>query len=149
MFPKQTFKTGLSFGIDAIMALEGTLLLEEIVQAKEHLQSQYDDLTPSLCKNYPDIFPPVLYTWEEFLWACELWYSNSMKIIYSDGKLKTCLVPIAGFLNNSISPHIMHYGRVDRTTNSLKFPLVWLCNAGEQCYHDLGVCMNLSRNYNY
>lgn len=26
---------GLSFGVDAIMALEGTLLLEEIMQAKE------------------------------------------------------------------------------------------------------------------
>lgn len=27
--------SGLSFGINAIMALDGTLLLEEIVQAKE------------------------------------------------------------------------------------------------------------------
>lgn len=30
--------TGLSFGVDAIMALEGTLLLEEIMQAKEVIQ---------------------------------------------------------------------------------------------------------------
>ncbi|KAK1417125.1 hypothetical protein QVD17_26247 [Tagetes erecta] len=140
----ETFNTGLSFGIDAIMALEGTLLLEEIVQAKEHLRSQYDDLVPSLCNNYPDIFPPELYTWEEFLWACELWYSNSMKIMYSDGKLKTCLVPIAGFLNHSISPHIMHYGRVDSTTNSLKFPLVRPCKAGDQCYLTYG---NLSSSH--
>ncbi|KAI3803128.1 hypothetical protein L1987_31277 [Smallanthus sonchifolius] len=140
----ETFNTGLSFGIDAIMALEGTLLLEEIVQAKEHLRSQYDDLIPSLCKNYPHIFPSELYTWDEFLWACELWYSNSMKIMFSDGKLKTCLVPIAGFLNHSISPHIMHYGRVDSTTNSLKFPLVRPCKAGEQCYLTYG---NLSSSH--
>ncbi|KAF5787564.1 putative [Fructose-bisphosphate aldolase]-lysine N-methyltransferase [Helianthus annuus] len=140
----ETFNTGLNFGIEAIMTLEGTLLLEEIVQAKEHLRSQYDDLIPSLCKNYPDIFPPELYTWEEFLWACELWYSNSMKIMYSDGKLKICLVPIAGFLNHSISPHVMHYGRVDSTTNSLKFPLVRQCKAGEQCYLTYG---NLSSSH--
>ncbi|KAI3775319.1 hypothetical protein L1987_49890 [Smallanthus sonchifolius] len=140
----ETFNTGLTFGINAIMALEGTLLLDEIVQAKEHLRSQYDDLIPSLCKNYPDIFPPELYTWDEFLWACELWYSNSMKIMFSDGKLKTCLVPVAGFLNHSISPHIMHYGRVDNTTNSLKFPLVRPCKAGEQCYLTYG---NLSSSH--
>ena len=29
------YYTGLSFGMEAIMALDGTLLLEEIVQAKE------------------------------------------------------------------------------------------------------------------
>ncbi|XP_076892644.1 uncharacterized protein LOC143544414 [Bidens hawaiensis] len=140
----ETFNTGLSFGIEAIMALEGTLLLEEIVQAKEHLRSQYDDLVPSLCKNYPDIFPPELYKWDDFLWACELWYSNSMKMMFSDGKLKTCLVPIAGFLNHSLSPHIMHYGRVNNTTNSLKFPLVRNCKTGEQCYLTYG---NLSSSH--
>ncbi|GKE89766.1 SET domain-containing protein, partial [Tanacetum coccineum] len=140
----EAFNTGLSFGMEAVMALDGTLLLEEIVQAKEHLRSQYDGLVPSLCKEYPDIFPPEVYTWDEFLWACELWYSNSMKIMFNDGKLRTCLIPIAGFLNHSISPHIMHYGRVDSTTNSLKFPLSRPCTAGEQCYLSYG---NLSSSH--
>lgn len=130
--PKE-FHTGLSFGVDAIMALEGTLLLEEIMQAKEHLRTQYDELFPGLCNDYPDIFPPKFYTWEQFLWACELFYSNSMKIIFADGKLRTCLIPIAGFLNHSLNPHIVHYGRVDSATNSLKFPLSRSCNIGEQC----------------
>ncbi|KAI3715142.1 hypothetical protein L6452_22112 [Arctium lappa] len=134
----EAFNTGLSFGIEAVMALDGTLLLEEIVQAKEHLRSQYDGLIPSLCNAYPDIFPPEVYTWDEFLWACELWYSNSMKVMFSDGKLRTCLIPIAGFLNHSISPHIMHYGRVDSATNSLKFPLTRSCRAGEECYLSYG-----------
>ncbi|PWA94884.1 SET domain-containing protein [Artemisia annua] len=140
----EAFNTGLSFGMEAVMALDGTLLLEEIVQAKEHLRSQYDGLVPSLCKEYPDIFPPEVYTWDEFLWACELWYSNSMKIMFNDGKLRTCLIPIAGFLNHSISPHIMHYGRVDSTTNCLKFPLSRPCAAGEQCYLSYG---NLSSSH--
>uniref|UniRef100_A0A5B6YT39 Putative SET domain-containing protein n=1 Tax=Davidia involucrata TaxID=16924 RepID=A0A5B6YT39_DAVIN len=134
----EVFNTGLSFGIDAIMDLDGTLLLEEIVQSKEHLRTQYDELFPALCNDHPDIFPPEMYTWEQFLWACELWYSNGLKVMFTDGKLKTCLIPIAGFLNHSICPHIMHYGKVDSATNSLKFPLSRPCNAGEQCYLSYG-----------
>ncbi|XP_070011770.1 ribulose-1,5 bisphosphate carboxylase/oxygenase large subunit N-methyltransferase, chloroplastic isoform X2 [Nicotiana sylvestris] len=134
----EKFKTGLSFGIEAIMSLDGTLLLEEIVQAKEHLRTQYDELFPALCNDHLDVFPPELYTWEQFLWACELWYSNSMKIMFNDGKLRTCLVPIAGFLNHSSCPHIVHYGKVDFTTNSIKFPLSRPCNAGEQCFLGYG-----------
>ncbi|CAH1426704.1 unnamed protein product [Lactuca virosa] len=114
----EAFNTGLSFGMEAIMALDGTLLLEEIIQAKEHLRSQYNDLIPSLCNNYPNIFPSNLYTWEKFLWA---W-----------------------FLNHSITPHIMNYGRVDPTSNSLKFPLSRPCNNGEQCYLSYG---NLSSSH--
>lgn len=68
----------------------------------QHLRAQYDKLFPALCNEHPDIFPPELYTWEQFLWACELWYSNSMKIMFADGKLRTCLIPIAGFLNHSV-----------------------------------------------
>ncbi|KAL0289287.1 UNVERIFIED_CONTAM: hypothetical protein Sangu_2466200 [Sesamum angustifolium] len=113
--PEQ-FDTGLSFGIDAVMALDGTLLLEEIVQAKEHLRAQYDELFPALSDHNPEVFPPELYTWEQFLWACELWYSNSMKIC----------------------PHIMHYGRIDASTNSLKFPLSRPCHSGEQCFLSYG-----------
>ncbi|KAK4431957.1 N-lysine methyltransferase SETD6 [Sesamum alatum] len=134
----EKFDTGLRFGINALMALDGTLLLEEIVQAKEHLRAQYDELFPALSDHNPDVFPPELYTLEQFLWACELWYSNSMKVIFSDGKLRTCLIPIAGFLNHSICPHIMHYGRIDATTNSLKFPLSRPCHSGEQCFLSYG-----------
>ncbi|KAG5563701.1 hypothetical protein RHGRI_000040 [Rhododendron griersonianum] len=130
--------TGLSFGVNAIMALDGTLLLEETVQAKEHLRTQYDELFPALCNDHPGIFPTELYTWDQFLWACELWYSNGMKVMFTDGKLQTCLVPIAGFLNHSLCPHILHYGKVDSATNSLRFPLSRPCNAGEQCYLSYG-----------
>ncbi len=68
----------------------------------QHLQTQYDEFFPALCNDHPDIFPRELYTWEQFLWACELWYSNSMKVMFPDGKLRTCLIPIAGFLNHSV-----------------------------------------------
>ncbi|KAK2358786.1 ribulose-1,5 bisphosphate carboxylase/oxygenase large subunit N-methyltransferase, chloroplastic [Trifolium repens] len=129
----EKFNTGLSFGIEAITILDGTLLFEEIMQARQHLHAQYDELFPALCNGFPDIFPPEMYTWEKFLWACEIWYSNSMEIMFSDGELRTCLIPLAGFLNHSLCPHIMHYGKVDSSTNSLKFGLSRPCRSGEEC----------------
>ncbi|KAL6662069.1 hypothetical protein ACP70R_001453 [Stipagrostis hirtigluma subsp. patula] len=132
------FNTGLSFGIDALATLEGTLLFDEIMQAKQHLRQQYDELFPSLCTSFPEIFKKDMYTWDNFLWACELWYSNSMMIVLSSGKLSTCLVPVAGLLNHSVSPHIINYGRVDEATKTLKFPLSRPCETGEQCFLSYG-----------
>ncbi|XP_024016046.1 uncharacterized protein LOC18025402 [Eutrema salsugineum] len=134
---QEHFRTGLSFGVDGIMVLHGTLLLDEIMQAKELLRERYDELIHHL-SNHRDIFPPELYTWEHYLWACELYYSNSMQIKFPDGKLKTCLIPVAGFLNHSIYPHIVKYGKVDSETSSLKFPLSRPCKKGEQCYLSYG-----------
>ncbi|KAJ8470563.1 hypothetical protein OPV22_024906 [Ensete ventricosum] len=129
----EEFNTGLSFGVDSLTVLEGTLLLEELLQSKEHIRKQFDALFPALCDNYPGIFQQELYRWDKFLWACELWYSNGMKVVFADGKLRTCLVPVAGFLNHSLCPHILHYGRVDPESKSLKFPVSRPCEAGDQC----------------
>lgn len=68
----------------------------------QHLRAQYEELFPTLSDHFPEVFSPELYTWEQFLWACELWYSNSMKVIFPNGKLRTCLIPVAGFLNHSV-----------------------------------------------
>ncbi|CAN8271150.1 unnamed protein product [Cochlearia groenlandica] len=134
---QDNFQTGLSFGVDAIMVLDGTLLLDETMQAKELLRERYDELVP-LLSNHMRVFPPEFYTWEHYLWACELYYSNSMQIKFPCGKLKTCLVPIAGFLNHSIYPHIVKYGKVDVETSSLKFPLSRPCKKEEQCFLSYG-----------
>lgn len=61
-----------------------------------------------------------------------------MMVVLSSGKLTTCLIPVAGLLNHSVSPHILNYGRVDKTSNSLKFPLSRPCDAGEQCFLSYG-----------
>lgn len=134
----KSFNTGLSFGIDALTALEGTLLLEEIVQAKEHLRAQYESLCSTLFASNPEIFSPEFYTWDQFLWACELWYSNSMKVAFPDGKLKTCLVPVAGLLNHSLYPHVMRYSTIDTKTESLKLYVSRPCKSGQQCYLSYG-----------
>ncbi|XP_057536809.1 uncharacterized protein LOC130814683 isoform X1 [Amaranthus tricolor] len=140
----EKFNTGLSFSLDAMITLHETLVFEEISQAKEHLRSTYEELFPALSISYPDIFSPQYYSWEQYLWACELWYSNSMKIMFPDGKLKTCLIPVAGFLNHSVCPHILNYGRVDSASKTLKFPLSRPCKRGEQCYLSYG---NLSNSH--
>ncbi|GLJ43700.1 hypothetical protein SUGI_0909910 [Cryptomeria japonica] len=134
----KSFNTGLSFGIQALTALEGTLLLEEIVQAKEHLRAQYENLCSTLFTRNPEIFPPEFCTWDHFLWACELWYSNSMKVSFPDNKLKTCLVPVAGLLNHSLYPHVMHYGRVDPKSDTLKLYVSRPCKYGQQCFLSYG-----------
>ncbi|KAG6421242.1 hypothetical protein SASPL_117792 [Salvia splendens] len=56
----------------------------------------------------------------------------------NSGKLRTCLIPVASFLNHSTCPHIMHYGRIDASTNSLKFSLSRTCFSGEQCFLSYG-----------
>jgi len=132
------FNTGLSFGIDALAALGGTLLFEELMQARQHLHQQYDELFPELCTKFPEIFKQDIFTWDNFLWACELWYSNSMMVVLSSGKLTTCLIPVAGLMNHSVIPHILNYGRVDEATKSLKFPLSRPCEAGSQCFLSYG-----------
>nr|CAD1840262.1 unnamed protein product [Ananas comosus var. bracteatus] len=130
----EEFNTGLRFAIDALAALDGTLLFEELTQAKEHLRQQYDMLFPALSMKYPDLFKPELYTWEKYLWACELWYSNSMKVVLTDGKLKTCLIPIAGLLNHSLCPHILHYGRLRKPVWITSCHLLWFPSKGDNPY---------------
>ncbi|RZR88462.1 hypothetical protein BHM03_00016037 [Ensete ventricosum] len=116
-----------------------TVLTVSFVPQFQHIRKQFDALFPALCDNYPGIFQQELYRWDKFLWACELWYSNGMKVVFADGKLRTCLVPVAGFLNHSVCylnflcPHILHYGRVDPESKSLKFPVSRPCEAGDQC----------------
>jgi hypothetical protein len=55
-----------------------------------------------LCTKFPEIFKQDIFTWDNFLWACELWYSNSMMVVLSSGKLTTCLIPVAGLMNHSV-----------------------------------------------
>lgn len=37
-----------------------------------------------------------------------------------------------------LCPHILHYGRVDPASKSLKFPVSRPCEAGDQCYLSYG-----------
>lgn len=47
-----------------------------------------------------------------------------------------------------LCPHILHYGRVDSTANSLKFCVSRPCRQGEQCYLSYG-CFSSSHLINF
>ncbi|KAF3452796.1 hypothetical protein FNV43_RR03229 [Rhamnella rubrinervis] len=47
----------------------------------KHLPTQYDELFPAQCDAHPDIFPPELYSWESFLWACEFCSKLTWRIL--------------------------------------------------------------------
>ncbi|KAI9114732.1 hypothetical protein K1719_014430 [Acacia pycnantha] len=87
--PERYEPCSLSFGIDALATSEGTLLFEEIMVAKKHLLDQYGQLFPALSDTFPEIFPPKMYTWKQFLWACELWSSG--KAMDTDEELSILL----------------------------------------------------------
>ncbi|KAJ7296638.1 hypothetical protein O6H91_Y109900 [Diphasiastrum complanatum] len=133
-----SFNTGLSFTMEGLKELEGALVFEEILQAKEHLRRQYDALFPALIEAFPETFPEQVYTWENFLWASELWYSNGVKVGFPDGTFKACLIPVAGILNHSVYPHITHYSRIDAATSTLKLHAIRPCKCGEQCFLSYG-----------
>lgn len=137
-----SFNTGLSFGLSALKALDGTIVFEEILQAREHLRSQYDTLFPALSDLYPLVFPKEHFTWDMFLWACELWYSNGLKIAFPDSTVRTCLVPMAGLLNHGLYPHVTHYSKVDCVSRALLLRSVRPCKSGQQCFLNYGAFSN-------
>ncbi|KAL3678885.1 hypothetical protein R1sor_021841 [Riccia sorocarpa] len=138
----ETFHTGLGFGIGGLKELEGTLVADEIVQAREHIRYQYDSLFPALSRKYPEIFPENYFTWEYFLWACQLWYSYGIKVKFPRGTIQTCLVPMASLLNHSIYPHVTHFSRINDSNNTLQLFAVRQCRAGEQCFLSYGSLPN-------
>ncbi|PIN14092.1 [Fructose-bisphosphate aldolase]-lysine N-methyltransferase [Handroanthus impetiginosus] len=101
----EKFNTGLSFGIDAIMVLDGTLLLEEIVQAKEKRRMFLS-----------------LYG------SCILVYVEEANVFISIRKY---------YLLEEANVFISLW-QIDKTTNSLKFPLSRACHSGEQCFLSYG-----------
>ncbi|CAM6106247.1 unnamed protein product [Calypogeia fissa] len=138
----ESFHTGLGFGIAGLKALEGTLVVEELTQAREHLRSQFDSLFPALSDKHPELFPANIYCWDEFLWACQLWYSYGMKVKFPTGTVQTCLVPFASLLNHSIHPHVTHFSRINESTNTLQLFALRECKAGEQCFLSYGALQN-------
>lgn len=139
----KTFSTGLSIGSEALKELVGTPLLDETMAAREHIRNQYESMFPLLTEVFPDSFSKEVYTWENFLWATELWYSYGIQILFPDGVLKTCLVPFASLLNHSLYPHVTAFSRIDSQSKTLKLKSLRGCTNGYQIYLSYGPLSNL------
>ena len=62
----------------------------------QHLRASYGSLFPGLWDCHPGHFPREVFTWEQFLWATEVWYTNALQVRFEDGVVRSCLVPVAG-----------------------------------------------------
>ncbi|GBG88454.1 hypothetical protein CBR_g47154 [Chara braunii] len=98
----QTFCTGLSISEESLTLLDNTFLLAEIMQARELVRKRYNRLFPVLSATFAEVFPQDLFTWENFLWAAELWYLHEIKVHFPDGQVKACLIPVGSLFNHSL-----------------------------------------------
>ena len=84
----------------------------------------------------PDLFPPDVFTWANFIWAVGLWYSYAFSIDFGEDDTETCLVPLISMLNHSPYSHISRYGAV--ADGHLSFQVFRPCPQGTQLYLSYG-----------
>ena len=105
--------TALSWPPPALAALAGTLAHEEALQARAHLRDAYDALFPMLSTALPSLFPADVFTWERYLWAVEVWYSNAVQVRH------TCQSSHKGVLSLTSLIHLTVVARVVCHTGGL------------------------------
>lgn len=146
----QAFMTGFSFPKPLLDLLQGTAAHLEIERGQEHLMTQYKDTRPLLdilLKAYPQHLAAEWFTFDQYRWACELWYSYAFEVEFPSSSSptlsKTAMVPFACHVNHSPWPHVVRYGRLNATTDSLDFPAFRRCPAGSQAFISYGPVPNL------
>jgi hypothetical protein len=145
-----TFMTGFSFPKPLVDMLQGTAAHLEIARGQEHLMTQYKDTRPLLdilLQAYPEHLAAEWFEFEQYRWACELWYSYAFEVEFpsstSPTLSKTAMVPFACHVNHSPWPHVVRYGRLNSGTDSLDFPAFRPCPAGSQAFISYGPVPNL------
>lgn len=123
--PKE-FKTGLYFDEDACNATSQTKLYSEIVYQKRRTKRQFDKFICKLDAKFP---------FESYKWVRALWFSHGINALLPNGERKRCLVPFAGFFNQSLFPHVLD---CEWGEESLKFFASRPCGKFEQCYLSYG-----------
>lgn len=146
----ETFMTGFSFPKPLVDTLQGTAAHLEIARGQEHLMTQYKDTRPLLdilLQAYPEHLAAEWFEFEQYRWACELWYSYAFEVEFpsstSPTLSKTAMVPFACHVNHSPWPHVVRYGRLNSQTDSLDFPAFRPCPAGSQAFISYGPVPNL------
>lgn len=95
--------TALSWPPPALAALAGTLAHEEALQARSHLRDAYDALFPMLSIALPSLFPADMFTWDSYLWAVEVWYSNAVQVRPTCAVVARFLCHTHGLIHDLIS----------------------------------------------
>ncbi|EGC36675.1 hypothetical protein DICPUDRAFT_54488 [Dictyostelium purpureum] len=134
------FTTSIHYSSTELLELEGTNLFAETLAVKQQLQAFRDYLFPELSNQYPDIFPESVFSWENFLWARSLLDSRAIQLKI-DGKIKSCLVPMADMINHHTNAQISER-HFDQDSNC--FRMVSSCNipANNQIFLHYGALQN-------
>lgn len=95
-------RTPLLYDLSAVSLLEGTLLLEEIVSARQQLQELHDQLIPQLAAAFPKVFVPEKFTYEDFLWVCSCSCSVFLEHALNSSLFVVTALSTASFLPPSL-----------------------------------------------
>mmetsp|Transcript_16555 Transcript_16555/g.31926 ORF Transcript_16555/g.31926 Transcript_16555/m.31926 type:complete len:532 (+) Transcript_16555:68-1663(+) len=136
------FDTALGWSGPALAALGGTLMLDELLQAQRHVKDTFAALFPKLSDALPQLVPARVFTWEQYLWAVEVWYSNALTLMFPDGTIRDCLVPVVGLMNHKVHAHVYSYSRLDVATGNLHLRCLLPCDKGEQIFLAYGPASN-------
>jgi len=71
------FATGATLCDAALRELDGTPIAAEVRALQSNLRQQFDTFFPGLSEALPLLFPPEVYTWDNFVWMCGLWVSRA------------------------------------------------------------------------
>eukprot|EP00123_Amoebidium_parasiticum_P003822 comp15138_c0_seq1/m.11828 comp15138_c0_seq1/g.11828 ORF comp15138_c0_seq1/g.11828 comp15138_c0_seq1/m.11828 type:complete len:544 (-) comp15138_c0_seq1:4-1635(-) len=134
------FDTAMTCNFEELMELEGTTLLEETVQAKDHLRAIHSVLFEQLSEHYPDIFPTDKCSFDNFMWVRCLFDSRAMQLKIDD-VAKPCLVPFADFINYTPRAHVAHQV-FDSERRCVDINCFRPCEAGEQLFLNYGSMQN-------
>lgn len=77
------YYTGLSFPDRLREKLQGTAAYFEIDKAQKHIKDQYHATLPifnMLVQAYPELLKEEWFSYEQYLWAVELWYSYAFAV---------------------------------------------------------------------
>eukprot|EP01128_Nolandella_sp_AFSM9_P010232 TRINITY_DN7041_c0_g1_i1.p1 TRINITY_DN7041_c0_g1~~TRINITY_DN7041_c0_g1_i1.p1 ORF type:complete len:476 (-),score=86.92 TRINITY_DN7041_c0_g1_i1:62-1489(-) len=115
-----------------LLELEGSWVFDRLEADYQALEQDFQEIfTEGLSLSSPELFPPELFTWENYVWAWNIIWSRSLNVEDPDTDAWTSfLVPGADFINHSNDPNVEFY--VDGDSGALTFRALRTISPGEE-----------------
>eukprot|EP00668_Euglena_longa_P012655 GGOE01015125.1.p1 GENE.GGOE01015125.1~~GGOE01015125.1.p1 ORF type:complete len:759 (+),score=178.66 GGOE01015125.1:31-2277(+) len=136
----QSYQSPLLWTPAELLELDGSSVLEDIVQCRATLRESYDRRFPSLSHQHPDTFPEELFRFECWVRARCIFDSRCFKINV-DGKAHNCLVPLADMVNHYPDGNVS-YRRFDQESRCVTLDCLRDLPAGEEIRMNYGLLQN-------
>ena len=72
-----TYSVPVLFESGEMTALASTCLAHKAELQRAKLRLWFEDLVPAVTQEFPETFPPEVFTWENFLWAYAAYSSRA------------------------------------------------------------------------